>query len=118
MKLTNEQAVFLEKFLPGRVWEWRRVPSDDTVIHFLQDEGFIRSREDLCEGMMCITEKGKQALYEFYGDAHNNSKDEAQRRFQNKISVAHVLVPLITFILGLIVEHFSGFIGKFLELLW
>lgn len=38
------------------------------------------------------------------------AEKKAQQRFQNKIAIAQLLVPVITFILGLLVEHFSGFI--------
>lgn len=45
------------------------------------------------------------------------AEQKAQQRFQNKISVLQVLVPAVTFVLGLIVEHFTGLIGTLAKLL-
>lgn len=64
-----------------------------------------------------ITALGEDALAEFEQSAKKKAEDKSQQRFQNKISVALVLVPLITFILGLLVEHFAGIIGLFFGLI-
>lgn len=40
--------------------------------------------------------------------AEKKAEEERERRFQKKIAIAQVLVPLITFILGVLVEHLSG----------
>lgn len=40
--------------------------------------------------------------------AKQDAEKERERRFQKKIAIAQVLVPLITFILGILVEHLSG----------
>ena len=47
---------------------------------------------------------------------HNEAEEKAYKRRQEKIAVLQVLVPTITFILGLIVEHFSGIVAWALEL--
>lgn len=58
-----------------------------------------------------ITALGEDALAEFECCAKKEAEYKGQQRFQNKISVAQVLVPLITFVFGLFVEHFSGVVG-------
>ena len=55
-----------------------------------------------------ITGAGEAALSEFEEERQKEAKNERQRRFQNKISVLNMLVPLVTFFLGLVVEHFAG----------
>lgn len=40
--------------------------------------------------------------------AKQDAEEERERRFQKKIAVAQALVPLVTFILGVLVEHLSG----------
>lgn len=40
--------------------------------------------------------------------AEKKAEEERERRFQKKIAIAQVLVPFITFILGILVEHLSG----------
>lgn len=63
-----------------------------------------------------ITPLGEDALSEFEQTRQKQANEERQRRFQNKISVAQVLVPLITFILGLIVEHCAGLVSALSDL--
>ena len=64
-----------------------------------------------------ITPAGEDALSEFEKARRKESEDKRQQRFQNQISVAQVLVPLITFILGLIVEHYAGLVSGLSEFL-
>ena len=45
--------------------------------------------------------------------AKQDAEKERERRFQKKIAIAQVLVPLITFILGIVVDHFSDLIEPF-----
>lgn len=55
-----------------------------------------------------ITPAGLDALCSFEQKLQEDAAAKRQQRFQNQISVASVLVPLITFILGLLMEHFCG----------
>ena len=43
------------------------------------------------------------------------AKHEKQQRFENKISIASVLIPLITFLLGIIVEFQVNIVDWFLS---
>lgn len=45
--------------------------------------------------------------------AEKKAEEERERRFQKKIAIAQVLVPLITFILGIVVDRFPGLIEPF-----
>ena len=63
-----------------------------------------------------ITELGKDALSEFEQEHNKQAEEKRQQRFQNKISVLNLLVPFITFILGLLVEYFSGIVCWFTNL--
>ena len=58
-----------------------------------------------------ITPAGEAALFEFEQAVQNKAEQERQQRFQNKISVLQVLIPFITFFLGLVVEHYSGLVS-------
>lgn len=58
-----------------------------------------------------ITELGKDALAEFEKERNKEAEHKRQQRFQNKISIASVLVMLITFFIGLVVEYFIGVFG-------
>lgn len=58
-----------------------------------------------------LTTSGLDALSEFEEVSRQHTQNERDRRFDRKIAIAQVLVPLITFLLGLIVEHFAGLIS-------
>lgn len=45
--------------------------------------------------------------------AKQDAEKERELRFQKKIAIAQVLVPLITFILGIVVDRFPGLIESF-----
>lgn len=57
------------------------------------------------------TALGEDALSEFEQKREQQAQDERERRFNRKISIAQVLVPLITFLLGLLVEHYAGIVS-------
>lgn len=49
--------------------------------------------------------------------AKQDAEKKRERRFQKKIAIAQVLVPFITFILGVLAEHFSGIAEIILRIL-
>lgn len=63
-----------------------------------------------------IEPAGLSALSCFEKSREEQAKNERQQRFQNKVAVATVLVPAITFVLGLVVEHFAGIMNLFFSL--
>lgn len=64
-----------------------------------------------------ITSLGEDVLSEFEQKREQQAKDERDRRFNQKISIAQVFVPLVTFLLGLVVEHYSGLVSALSEFL-
>ena len=58
-----------------------------------------------------ISDKGRATLSEFEEKRRQQAQQKRQQRFDNKIAVAQVLVPFITFLLGLVVEHFAGIVA-------
>lgn len=63
-----------------------------------------------------ITLDGQDRLDQLEEEAEEKAQQERQRRFENKISVLQILVPFITFFLGLVVEHYTGLISLFTNL--
>lgn len=63
-----------------------------------------------------LSPAGEDALCAFEQEHQEKAKAERQQRFENKISVASVLVPLITFFLGLVVEYYAGVVGLVVSL--
>lgn len=48
--------------------------------------------------------------------ANEKAKKERQQRFENKIAIANLLIPVVTFILGILVEHFTGIVRTVINL--
>ena len=65
---------------------------------------------------VALSPAGEDAILEFEQRCDEQAQKERQQRFDNKIAIASILVPLITFILGLVVEHFAGIMSLFLSL--
>jgi len=78
----------------------------DGILHSLHDRGLL-------EGLKFpILSPSGYAAISAANDTHNEqAKQERDKRFEHKVSVASVLVPLITFILGLFIEYRVDVIG-------
>ena len=63
-----------------------------------------------------LTPLGANAYEQTEEERRNQAEQKKQQRFDNKISVASVLVPLITFFLGIIVEFQVSIVDWFLAL--
>lgn len=72
--------------------------------------------ENLKPSEWIITARGLDALSEFEQEHNKQAQEKRQQRFQNKISVLNLFVPLITFILGLIVESQYSIFDYFISL--
>lgn len=59
---------------------------------------------------------GATAYEEAKEKRHNQAEQKRQQRFDNKVSIANVLVPLITFFVGIFVESQVDIVGWFLSL--
>ena len=57
-----------------------------------------------------LTSLGATVYEQANEERKKQAKQERQQRFENKVSVASVLVPLITFFLGIIVESQANII--------
>ena len=63
-----------------------------------------------------LTSLGISAYEDAYQSRKENSEKKRQQRFENKMSIASVLVPFITFIIGIIVEAKVNIVEWFLSL--
>lgn len=84
------------------------------VLRNLAEDGLVK---DLNHDSVVfqITDRGLEALTVLKEMARKEAKQQAQQRFENKVSVASVLVPTVTFFIGLVVEHYAGLL-RFLGL--
>ena len=63
-----------------------------------------------------LTPLGVAAYEQANEERKRQAEQKRQQRFDNKISVASVLVPLITFLLGIIIEFRVGLVDWLLSL--
>ena len=63
-----------------------------------------------------LTSSGATAYEQAKHDRKKQAENKRQQRFQNKVSVASVLVPLITFFIGIIVEFQINIVDLLLSL--
>lgn len=132
--LTNKQINMLFRLENGMVWTWHIHPEEDNILLFLMDHNLCMAREDIAPGMLCLTQDGEIALERYRKQTAGQAKKQAnyeaaeakrlqernedradqERRYrtQNKIAV---IMPLVTFALGMITEHFSGFLGSLIS---
>ena len=86
----------------------------DAAVEDLKEQGYVVGR--IGSRSLSLTSAGRIAYETAKEEREKQAKNERQQRFDNKISVASVLIPCITFVLGLIIEHFSGIVEWIISL--
>lgn len=131
MRYTEAQYAMMERLSDGVDWDLLS-GSEKEILIFLDGEGIAEPRAYVQEGLWVLTQKGEAVLESHRADlqtkeeqaqkeAEQEAKDERQQRFENKISILNLLVPLITFVIGLFVEHFAHIVpavGAFFGWVW
>lgn len=97
---TGESATDIEAAARGL---WHHVPQLVTVIGMKADT-------------ISITDEGRLALAAMNQELDEKAERKKQQSFQNKLSVANILVPFVTFFLGVVVEHWSGLVDLVIKL--
>ena len=126
MDYTDEQYTIIERLEAGLNY-WNLSEDQQWILRYLQDKGIAQPRSDIADGHYLLTEFGKRILFarserqlkesqESAKITSYEAKQEKQQRFENKIAIANLLVPFITYILGILTEHYTGIIGFFLRL--
>lgn len=113
--ITFEIYTELVKFRDGLVSN-SDGPTD--MLDYLEDQNYIRHTKSslLHNGMAIlpveweITEPGRVALSEFECRRDQETKREVHQRRQEHIGIAQTVVPAVTFLLGLLVEHVTGIV--------
>ena len=97
---TGESAADIEAAARGL---WHHVPQLVTVSGMKADT-------------ISITDEGRLALAAMNQELDEKAERKKQQSFQNKLSVANILVPFVTFFLGVMVEHWSGLVDLAIKL--
>ena len=125
MNYTDEQYALLERFEPGL--NIAKLTEDELSIYwFLMEQKLLQPRHDIEDGLHRLSQNGKCVLAEHRDNlqkaeqetrqlAEKNAKEEKQQRFENKISIANLLVSLISFFVGISLEFYVGIYSRVVE---
>ena len=97
---TGESATDIEAAARGL---WHHVPQLVTVSGMKADT-------------ISITDEGRLALAAMNQELDEKAERKKQQSFQTKLSVANILVPFVTFFLGVMVEQWSGLVDLVIRL--
>ena len=114
--MTQEQIEMLKRSLSG-VDLLLCNQEEKAIVRFLISQGLCEKPVALNQTVIYTSEAGKAYLHSQEQILEQQAKNERQQRFDNKISVLSVLIPLITFIIGVLIEHWVGLIDSFRSLL-
>lgn len=116
MNYTNEQYALLASFEKGRNID-DLTESELWGYQLLMEQGLLQPRADIENGWHLLSEKGKVCLHNHNVQLQQLSEarekytqEERHRTIQDNAAKAGVIVPVITFILGILLEHFTSII--------
>lgn len=96
------------------------VSADPTLIKNalkeLQSPSHMLVENLTCSDVYKLTALGAEVYEQLQEEREQASKTERQQSFDNKIAVASLLVPFITFVLGLLVDHYTDLVSFLLSL--
>ena len=121
MYYTPDHYAMLERFEHGLNIDILSENELDTY-QFLMQQNLLQPRYDLEDGLNYLSETGKCVLAEhrehlnlLQKEADKVAKQEKQQRFENKISVANLLISLISFFVGISAEFYIGIYSRVVE---
>ena len=133
MDYTESQYAVMEQLANRLIWD-NLTESKKEIVSFLVEEKIAAPRAYIEDGLFVLTERGKCVLEDHRRkilaaseaelfrlqqtekEASEKSKQERQQKFENKIAIANLLIPFVTYILGIITEHYTGIIAFLIEL--
>lgn len=123
MDYTEEQYAVMEKLSKGLLFNELTAAEQD-IVNYLSAHGVVQPRAQISDGYMELSQEGKRILYTCHEkmqslqeqakkEAQEHAEKKRQQRFENKMSVLNFVAPLITFVLGILVEHFARIVDLF-----
>lgn len=89
-------------------WEFNRLQREGYIFPEQTEDLNVSESTGQCAIFWKITEKGEAFLKEADEVARKNAQKEHHERLQTKLGIAQLLLSLISFVLGLVIEHFAG----------
>lgn len=87
----------------------------NSILLSLSDEGYIRKLFVDFEYLQ-VTHEGWHYLSQLKKMRKKQAQNESKEAFDRKLNIFNALVPFITFILGALLDHFTGIIDWFSSL--
>ena len=69
---------------------------------------FVQLEQPGAELFLSLQKEAKERLQLAEKEAKQAAKDERQQRFNNKIAIATLLIQFVSFIFGILAEHYVG----------
>lgn len=111
---SNEYAL-LERLKNDIVYSTLDHDEKKLVVTLCNDK-FCDVRREKNEWVYHISERGVALLEARQEKLQEHAAAERQKRFENKLGIASVAISALTFLLGLLTEHFFGIIQAILRL--
>lgn len=133
MRYTEEQVSMLERLEHGLVWEWGEDLETDDILHFLEEEGLLKPREDVARHLLTLSQKGKITLESLRSQSgpgcqketggkkgsRNGSEVAGHSIKQKGNKLLHAVAGIVgAAVVAFIVEQFSGLLSYVFGLLF
>lgn len=116
MNYTGEQLKLLATFENGRLVQ-ELTEQELYVYRFLMEQGLLQPRADIEDGWHLLSEKGKTVLecrqtklQMLQKIADKDAEKKRNQRLHNNLEIVNTILPVVTFILGLLVDHFANIV--------
>lgn len=114
MTYTSDQYAILQRLESGLMYD-DLTEAEREVLRYLDQSGLVQPRADIRDGYYTISQAGARVLAERRAELQGSEKVAQQyaeqkehRNFQKKITVLTSLIAFVSFLFGVILEHFAG----------
>lgn len=123
MTYTSDQYAILQRLESGLMYD-NLTEAEQEVLRYLDQFGLVQPRADIRDGYYTISQAGARVLAEKRAELQESEKVAQQyaeqkehRDFQKKITILTSLIAFVSFLFGVILEHFAGVIDFLAKLI-
>ena len=123
MTYTSDQYAILQRLESGLMYD-DLTEAEREVLRYLDQSGLVQPRADIRDGYYTISQAGARVLAEKRAELQESEKVAQQyaeqkehRDFQKKITILTSLIAFVSFLFGVILEHFAGVIDFLAKLI-
>ncbi len=123
MTYISDQYAILQRLESGLMYD-NLTEAEQEVLRYLDQFGLVQPRADIRDGYYTISQAGARVLAEKRAELQESEKVAQQyaeqkehRDFQKKITELTSLIAFVSFLFGVILEHFAGVIDFLAKLI-